>query len=362
LSLGAARAGFTVCGCVELDAHAIKAHKINFPNTLHIEEDIRTLTGDILRQKFNLAANELTGIIGGPPCQGFSHIGAKDTKDSRNQLFGEFFRLVNELSPAFFLAENVPGILNPKNAKIIESAQACVKNEFHILPPLVLSAKDFGAPTTRTRVFFIGYKPSIIRELTPDDFEPMAIPTVTVKDALKGLPTHISPSCQDHRKAWRKVKYIGDNPFTRRLYDVIPDGVGDGEALRRLSKESVVSGCLGTVHSTEVSARYAKVAPGESDKVSKSPKLSLEGFCPTLRAGTGPEHGSFQAVRPLHPTKNRVITPREAARLQGFPDWFQFAPTKWHSFRQIGNSVSPILSEYILSILNKNIKKTTDIK
>jgi len=79
----------------------------------------------------------------------------------------------------------------------------------------------------------------------------------------------------------------------------------------------------------------------------------LNGFCPTLRAGTGPEKGSYQAVRPLHPTENRVITPREAARLQGFPDWFQFSPTKWHSFRQIGNSVSPILSERIFAVIRK---------
>ncbi|MFX7922723.1 DNA cytosine methyltransferase, partial [Acinetobacter baumannii] len=70
-------------------------------------------------------------------------------------------------------------------------------------------------------------------------------------------------------------------------------------------------------------------------------KLDKLGFCPTLRAGTGPERGSYQAVRPIHPTSPRVITPREASRLQGFPDWFQFHPTKWHSFRQIGNSVSP---------------------
>ena len=60
------------------------------------------------------------------------------------------------------------------------------------------------------------------------------------------------------------------------------------------------------------------------DPVSKSRRLNSNGFCPTLRAGTGSDKGSYQAVRPLHPTENRVITPREAARLQGFPDWFQF--------------------------------------
>jgi DNA (cytosine-5)-methyltransferase 1 len=93
--------------------------------------------------------------------------------------------------------------------------------------------------------------------------------------------------------------------------------------------------------------RFSKVNPGEIDKISRAPRLKLDGFCPTLRAGTGRDRGSYQAVRPIHPNQHRVITPREAARLQGFPDWFQFHETKWHSFRQIGNSVSPIVSEYL---------------
>ncbi len=91
--------------------------------------------------------------------------------------------------------------------------------------------------------------------------------------------------------------------------------------------------------------------PGQQDKVSKSSKLDIDGFCPTLRAGTDNTKGSFQAVRPIHPSQPRVITPREAARLQGFPDWFQFHETKWHSFRQIGNSVCPIVGEKVLSAI-----------
>lgn len=74
-------------------------------------------------------------------------------------------------------------------------------------------------------------------------------------------------------------------------------------------------------------------------------------FCPTLRAGTGPEKGSFQAVRPIHYDEPRVINSRKAARLQGFPDWFKLPPTIWHSFRQIGNSVSPIAAEAVLKVI-----------
>ncbi len=134
------------------------------------------------------------------------------------------------------------------------------------------------------------------------------------------------------------------------MHGNVPKGVGNAIALTRLKEENRVSGCLGTVHSENVANRYSNVEPGKRDSISKSYRLDSSRFCPTIRAGTGSDHGRFQAVRPLHPTENRVITPREAARLQGFPDWFQFSPPKWHSFRQIGNSVSPILAEQILSV------------
>ncbi|HFX4291534.1 TPA: DNA cytosine methyltransferase, partial [Escherichia coli] len=97
-----------------------------------------------------------------------------------------------------------------------------------------------------------------------------------------------------------------------------------------------------------VKARYSSILPGMVDPVSKSKCLLWDGLCPTLRAGTGSDKGSHQAVRPLHPEEGRVITVREAARLQGFPDWFVFHHTKWHSFRMIGNSVSPLMSKHIM--------------
>jgi DNA (cytosine-5)-methyltransferase 1 len=106
-----------------------------------------------------------------------------------------------------------------------------------------------------------------------------------------------------------------------------------------------------TRHKREIARRYALIPGGKSDPITKSYKLMWDGQCPTLRAGTGQERGAFQAVRPLHPSKGRVITVREAARLQGFPDWFTFHPTKWHSFRMIGNSVSPLVSKGLLSAI-----------
>lgn len=102
LSLGAARAGFNVSAAVEIDTHAIESHRINFPNTVHIQRDIMSLTGQELLQIAGVQECELAGIIGGPPCQGFSNIGHGNVADMRNRLFVKFFELIEELQPAFF--------------------------------------------------------------------------------------------------------------------------------------------------------------------------------------------------------------------------------------------------------------------
>ena len=351
--LGAKRAGFDIAGSVEIDPQAISVHKTNFPKSPLWERDISTISGTEMSQSFDLKFGEADGIIGGPPCQGFSHIGHRDTGDPRNQLFSHFFDIVNDAVPRFFLAENVPGILTKKNSQVIECALSKVEHKYEILPPLKLVATKFGVPTTRERVFFFGYLKDQINPIQATEFVPENTEPVYVRDALKGLPKKIDPFWLREEDGWRKIKRGVEGVFGLKLDDQIPDGVGDEEAIRRLKENREVSGCLGTRHTKEVSDRYSKIKPGEVDPVSRSYRLKYKGFCPTLRAGTGSDKGSYQAVRPLHPTENRVITPREAARLQGFPDWFQFHSTKWHSFRQIGNSVSPILAEHILNVIKE---------
>ncbi|MGH9556801.1 MAG: DNA cytosine methyltransferase [Terriglobales bacterium] len=356
LSLGAARAGFIVRGAVELDPQAISSHRLNFPRAVHLQSDVSQLTGHGLRASMGLSNGDLTGIIGGPPCQGFSCIGRNNHDDDRNKLFEQFFRIVGEALPKFFLAENVPGILSERNSRITKAALSHVERKYVVLPPMVISANEYGAPTQRRRIFFFGYLPDEVEPLLVEDFQPpRSVRSVHVRDALRGLPTKIDSTWQEERQGWRVARAHGRDFFAIRLHGRVPAGVGDSRALERLKNEWRASGSLGTVHSKEVAARYAAIEPGKRDPVSKSHRLDPDGFCPTLRAGTGSDRGRFQAVRPLHPTENRVITPREAARLQGFPDWFQFSPSKWHSFRQIGSSVSPILAERILMVIRKAV-------
>jgi DNA (cytosine-5)-methyltransferase 1 len=339
---------------VELDAKASAAHAVNFPSSVHIRKDISHLSGRELARLAGVGADEIVGVVGGPPCQGFSDIGLRSIHDPRNELLCDFFRLVAEMEPAFFLAENVPGALSERNAPLLNRALATIPNRYTLIKPFVVKASDYGAPTIRTRVFFYGFDPERCNPLTAENFLPQGAADVRVQDALAGLPA-IRSTWQKEHQGWRGVGELGKSSFSDRITSRVPAGVGNPDALSRLRRKGEVSGFLGTIHSKKTVRRFKKLGPGESDSISKCVRLDPAGYCPTLRAGTGPEHGSYQAIRPVHPRSPRVISPREGARLQGFPDWFQFDATKWHSFRQIGNSVSPIVAEILLSTIKRSL-------
>lgn len=355
LSLGACRAAFELRLAVEKDHYAYAAHAANFKSTKHSKDDINLLSGETLLRKAELRKNELAGMIGGPPCQGFSTMGHRQVDDSRNNLFKKFFSLVRETRPKFFLAENVPGIMNEQYAGIRDEALGQL-DDYTILPPFEVCAADYGAATSRRRILFIGYLKDEMHSVSTEDFKPGSdIKKVNVRDALSGLPTKIKQTWDTDETGWRKVRTDAPGDFGIRAKALVPDGVGHAETLGIWNKEKRTSGCIATHHEPDTVKRFEALEPGKIDKVSRGMRLSLDGLCPTLRAGTDSERGSYQAVRPIHPTEPRVITPREAARLQGFPDWFRFDRTKWHSFRQIGNSVSPILAERILKVLHSKL-------
>lgn len=366
LSLGAARAGFNISAAVEVDTHAMDSHRANFPHAVHIQRDIMTLNGQELLRLAGIHQEELTGIIGGPPCQGFSSIGHGNVNDFRNRLFVKFFELIEDLQPTFFLAENVPGIMNSKYDDIRNEAFGHVAN-YNILDPICVKANEYGAPTTRMRYFFVGYLLNgRIEPIISKDIIRMQVcnnERTNVRKALEGLPGDIryrkknssglKKLTQNYSNA--NAQHEQSDFFHQRVTGMIPYNVGNQEYINTYQIRHIVNGFYPTKHATDVRARYARLAFGQQDRVSKSTRLDPEGYCPTLRAGTGPEKGSYQAVRPIHYNYARVITPREAARLQGFPDWYKLPNTIWHGFRQIGNSVSPIVAEQVLSAIYQKL-------
>jgi len=355
--LGAKQAGFDVAVAVDIDQTLQSAYKKNFPNTRVLTADLSEM--DEEAWKLALAKDKIDGVIGGPPCQGYSRMGKGDVADPRRSLLFHFFRNVNILQPKFFVMENVEGLLDEGNIQELEAAIETVDKRYEILGPILLDASLYGAPTRRKRVVVVGYDPKLISSISEKDFIAAQKTLVTVKDAIKDLPSPVSQDDEESNIGWakyRQQKTISE--YAQRMRAIPVVGMGWPIAVEKL-KLGITSGNFDTVHTEKVKARYAAVKPGLTDKVSKAKKLEWNGFCPTLRAGTGTDKGSHQAVRPLHPAEARVITVREAARLQGFPDWFSFHKAKWHSFRMIGNSVSPLVSESILEVIKNKVLVTT---
>ena len=168
-SLGATRAGFDLFSAVELDPRALDTHKRNFNSTIHIQADLSKLEPQELLSSLNLSPGDIDGVIGGPPCQGFSTIGKRNIGDTRNNLFVRFFQFVNILKPSFFVAENVCGLMDPIYEKIRQTAFQQLSG-YTLLAPFKVKASDYGAPTSRTRILFIGYDPKRVNPICEADF------------------------------------------------------------------------------------------------------------------------------------------------------------------------------------------------
>ena len=328
-SSGARRAGIDVPLAYDIDPILTSSFTQNFPSALLKLGDITELTGSAVLKD---AGGLIDGLFGGPPCQGFSTIGRREVEDPRRQLLGHFFRLVDEIRPSFFVMENVVGLGLGEAKSVLHDALNYVPSFFSLLEPILLDASDFGAATKRKRMFVIGVNPSRSDKLSREVLDEYKRPAATVKDAILDLNNasfvEEDDSGMDH---WRLA--VGEE-------------VSEYAQLLR-AEDRQFSGHRQTVHTDLVMNRFRTVKPGTVDRIGRHPRLQWSASCPTLRAGTGPDKGSYQSVRPIHPNEPRVITVREAARLQGFADRHIFHPTTWHSFRMIGNSVCPIVAEAI---------------
>jgi DNA (cytosine-5)-methyltransferase 1 len=342
-SRGAHAAGFEVVAAFDKDAILTSSFRKNFPDTKLVLTDLSEATGSDL---IDAAGGDVDLIFGGPPCQGFSSIGRRDKSDPRRTLLGHFFRLVGEAKPRAFVMENVQGLAFADALPELEAAIGSLPSDYFLLRPMIFDASDFGAATSRKRLFVVGYDPSRCEPIWPDDFEARKCSRATVADALSGLSCTTRLQSEDCDDVWQI-------PASARLSDY---------ATALVASDRSFTGNQRTRHTAKVTNRFSTVQPGRIDSIGRHPRLSWDGQCPTLRAGTGADMGSYQSVRPIHPEENRVITVREAARLQGFPDDHHFHTTIWHSFRMIGNSVSPIIAAAVLGIVAEKLEMTEESK
>jgi DNA (cytosine-5)-methyltransferase 1 len=335
-SLGAHQAGFNVAAAYDHDPILSSSYKLNYPKTQMLLKDVAELSVDQIRLS---VTQPIQGVFGGPPCQAFSAMGKRQSTDPRRLLLWHFYRLVKEIQPSFFIMENVRGLGFPESIGVLNEALALIRDEYTILGPHVWNAADFGAATQRHRIFVIGFHKRCGTSLTLDDIEAFKKPASTVQEAMADLSDARAVGEDGGFDVWRITKRGRPSNYARTLRS--SNGHFTGQRL--------------TEHSTDVRSRFDRVLPGATDPIGRHHRLAWSGQCPTLRAGTGSDRGSYQSVRPIHPEEPRVITVREGARLQGFPDQHRFHPTVWHSFRMIGNSVSPIIAKAMFSAVRAKL-------
>lgn len=359
LSLGFEQAGGEILVALDSDPVHLATHAFNFPLTEHLLGDAATTTGDELLLAAERAwrrvrttgvfDGEVDGVIGGPSCQGFSVMGRRDANDPRNGLLLDFARLTKEVRPRWFVVENVPGILHARYRALLRKfADAVRASGYRLQGPMVLDAASFGIAQARRRAFIVGIR-------TGDSYRWPTPPglTMSTATALSGLPRlEDYPALMTSDEA-----HLSDSDHDLLLSLTHPDFLRSDTTYPRCRDTRLLTSSRRTVHSEAVIERFSKLEPGRRDASSRLPRLAANRQSPTLRAGTGAERGSFTAARPVHFLYPRVITVREAARVQSFPDWFRFHTTCWHGFRQVGNAVPPKLAQAVATGLIRKVSE-----
>lgn len=349
LSIGFQKAGFHISKALEFDQVIASTYKHNHSNVNLFVDDIQRIN---IFQSFE--PREADIIIGGPPCQGFSMAGARIRNgfidDSRNYLFKNYLNIVKRVQPDAFLMENVKGMLTMQNGSIFNEICKVFSNpkmlggKPYSLFHKVIHAADFGIPQKRERLILVGVKRNGVNfqeiwENTKKDLQkscPSFFTPVTIADAINNLP----PTTKDG---------VINNPIPLTEYQ------------KYLSTNSPrIYNHTNSNHSAKAVSRMMQIHNGENYTVLNERIKSVHSgaygrLCWNEQAPTittrfdTPAGGRF-----IHPDLNRTLSPREAARIQSFPDSFVFLGDKRSISRQIGNAVPPKLA-FFLALFIDNI-------
>lgn len=362
LSLGFEMAGFNIPLAIEKDEWASETYRKNHPST-------QVITGDITQiiDLENLVSKEnlpIDGIIGGPPCQGFSLSGNRDKNDPRNSLFMEFVRFVNYFKPKFFAMENVSGILSMKT-KENKNVKDLILSEYdkagYNVKICKLNAAEYGVPQSRLRIVFIGIRkdlPFIEEKIGPVPFL-FGKDQITIEQAIMDLPQidsgegqefiEYSQTPQSDYQKWARTNSTGvynhiAMRHTKRLVERFKN-IDFGQSV------------------ADVDERYQQRKRGDASKISGK-VFSQNNMRPYPDKPSPTVPASFQSNF-IHPFLNRNYTAREGARLQSFPDTYMFCGKRttmsWEKnlsqYQQIGNAVPPLLAKAIANNIQEYIKE-----
>lgn len=318
LSLGFEQSGFDVLYAVDMWEDAVKTYNHNRKDKVARVMSVEDFNNEVLP---HLASeNKITGIIGGPPCQGFSTVGKREIDDPRNKMYLEFYKAVKLANPEFFVIENVKGMLTlNKGAFVKDLLERFGENGLgYSISYKLLNAADYGIPQNRYRVFYVGIKNKKFEFPTPYDYQ------LTAKDGISDLlhsdNEHYGSEPQnEYQKTLRgsQEKPLNQDYTTHTEQTVnIISQIPDGGNIRSLPKEF-----------------------WEVRKYNKAFER-MSSLRPSNTIDTG--HRNY-----FHYAEPRIPTLRESARIQSFPDNFEVLGTRGSQYKQVGNAVPPMLAKVI---------------
>lgn len=302
LALGIERAGFETIALIEIDKDSADTLKLNRPAWNVINDDIANISSLDLEKYFSINRGELDLISGGAPCQSFSYAGKRlGLEDARGTLFYHYAIFLQKLQPKIFLFENVRGLLTHNGGKTFQTMLDVFTNCGYIVQKKILNAWDYGNAQKRERLITLGVRQDLVEKIiidfpTPHKFKPI------LKDVLKDVPKSIGAEYSAYKKS---------------LFELIPPGGYWRDLPEEIAKPYMKS-CWG-------------MAGGRTGILRR---MSFDE--PSLAVLTSPTQKQTERC---HPTESRPFTVRENARIQSFPDDWQFCGSMYSQYRQVGNAV-----------------------
>ncbi len=346
-SKGFEEAGFNVRFGIDTWKDATVTYSRNFPDAAVLNDDITKVSGREILKLAGLRASEADVIIGGPPCQGFSVSGKRLIDDDRNKLYKSFVQIVSEVKPRVFVMENVPGLVALFGGRVAEQVMEDFADIGYRVQMKILSADNFGVPQQRRRVFFVGVNSEkFVEEVNyefPTEFmgKGTGVPAWTCKDAISDLD------------------FVPDD---RALGEDIPYQIepqNDYQRMMREGSHSILNHSV-TLHKARTKEIISMVPDGGNykdlpEELRDTRKVHIawtrmDSCKPCFTIDTGHNHH-------FHYKENRVPTVRESARIQSFPDTFEFIGIKTSQLKQVGNAVPPLLAkalgESVIEVLRR---------
>ncbi|MBQ8702513.1 MAG: DNA cytosine methyltransferase [Prevotella sp.] len=340
ISEGFALAGFNIAGGIDFNEYATITFRHNFKNAKVHNVDISTFPDSQIEEEYG----DVDVIVGGPPCQGFSSANRwqKEMDDPRNKLFFEYIRFVQKIHPKIIMIENVRGLLTRDNGYAIKRIEEILGAEEYNIKYRILDASEYGVPQVRKRAIIVG-----IRKDYKDiyfDFEKLKKQErTTVEDAIGEL------YCFEQSADGIKTIETPPDTSLRKFFRTKDNSILDQDIVYPAQKVQ------DRIKHVPQGGNWQDVPeelwPNDRKNRHSSAYKRLDPHTQSCTIDTGNAHSNY-----FHPIYHRIPTIRESARLQSFPDYFEFQGPRGSKYRQIGNAVPPLLAKAIanaiMNILN----------